>query len=127
MTSGKPLPEEELDQVIDALNAERTPPAASSQEVADHVVLVRALKSLGDPAAHGTAPPPAARAGRRGRGSRRRWWVWTAAAAVAAGVMLAAQALLPGLDSRNWVLAMEQAVAQLTSYHGVLEVQMANA
>lgn len=126
MTSGKPLPEEELDQVIDALNAGRTPPAPSSTEAADHAVLVRALKSLGEERTPGAAPSPAV-AARRNRRSRRRPLFWAAAAAVAAGVMLAVQALVPGLGARNWVLAMEQAVAQLTSYHGVLEVQTTNA
>src|SRR5690606_10491118 len=120
MTSGKPLPEEELDQVIDALNAGRTPPAPSSAEAADHAVLVRALKSLSEERTPGAAPSPAV-AARRNRRSRRRPLFWAAAAAVAAGVMLAVQALVPGLGARNWVLAMEQAVAQLTSYHGVLE------
>ncbi|HEX6989344.1 MAG TPA: sigma-E factor regulatory protein RseB domain-containing protein [Bacillota bacterium] len=126
MTSGMPLPEEELDRLIDALNAGRTPPAPSTAEAADHEVLVRALKGLGESSTLDTAPVPA-QVGRRTRRSRRRPLFWAAAAAVAAGVLLGVQALVPGLGDRNWVLAMEQAVAQLTSYHGVLEVQTTNA
>lgn len=116
MTSVKPLPEEELDRVIDALNAGRTPPDPSTADAADHAVLVRALKAMGD------LPTQAARRRRRGR-----WVLWAAAAAVAAGVVLAVQVLLPGPGDRNWVQAMEQAVAQLHSYHGVLEVRTTNA
>src|SRR5690606_17087448 len=113
MTSVKPLPEEELDRVIDALNAGRTPPDPSTADAADHAVLVRALKAMGD------LPTQAARRRRRGR-----WVLWAAAAA---GVVLAVQVLLPGPGDRSWVQAMEQAVAQLHSYHGVLEVRTTNA
>src|SRR5690606_28190202 len=116
MTSVKPLPEEELDRVIDALNAGRTPPDPSTADAADHAVLVRALKAMGD------LPTQAARRRRRGR-----WVQWAAAAAVAAGVVLAVQVLLPGPGDRNCVQATEQAAAPRRPARGGLGVRTANA
>lgn len=124
MTAGRD-PEAELDQYIDALNDERQPEQASSPDLAALYKTVRSIKAMKEQATPAvgfeekllTSLKPAPR--RRPN----RWWM----AAVAAAAAVVAVLVVPGLMHADVAVAMAKAVAKVQSYHGTLEVRVANA
>lgn len=124
----KPQPdhEQQLDQYINALNAERRPEQPSAGEVAGLLRTVRSVKALKDPAepSPGFAARLLGRQDLQGTGrSRFRWWT---AAGVAAAVLLLV-VLIPTLGRQDVALAMAKAIDQIERYHGTLEMRMTNA
>jgi len=118
-------PEEEIDKLIDALTAETEPEPAITPETAELLATVRTVRQLREPAAprdeficslpRSLSPQ-----------SRIRRWFYPAVAA--AGILLLfALTLGNAITNRDAVYAMEQAVANLQNYHGVLTMQTENA
>jgi outer membrane lipoprotein-sorting protein len=118
--------EQELDQYIDALNAERRPEQPSSPEVAALAYTVRSVKALKQPA--GPSPGFEARLLQRpelqGRGRPRTRWLLTASVAAAAVLLVA---VAPSLMHQDVALAMAKAIDRVERYHGTLEMRLANA
>lgn len=119
--------EERLDQIIDALNQERRPPRPDDRETAELLALVLALRQLREPAAPSPGFPWRLRKAVSGRGTRGSRLVPVAAALVAGLLLLAVFGSWPQPWRQDVVHAMEQAVARLQSYHGILEVRALNA
>ncbi|HZD59339.1 MAG TPA: sigma-E factor regulatory protein RseB domain-containing protein, partial [Anaerolineae bacterium] len=118
--------EQELDLLIDSLNQEQQPKQISNRETAELLAVVRAVKSLGKQA------EPSLDLGSRvysalGGRSRRRWALPSVAALVAGLLLLAAITTWTSFLNRDVVYAMEQAIARLNNYYGVLEVHSKNA
>ncbi|MDD2234125.1 MAG: sigma-E factor regulatory protein RseB domain-containing protein [Desulfitobacteriaceae bacterium] len=139
-------PENRLSDYIDTLNAEHEPEerhgAADTPEMEKLLATVRLVRTLREPAlpAHGyperLAKTVADKISKNKHmeqkqgmkpGKRRRSWIWPSVAAVVAGVLLFA-ALSSWSDwfKDDMVYAMEKAVAQLTNYHGILEMRSQN-
>jgi len=71
---------------------------------------------------------PAGRISKMAAGRARRRWLLPSVAAMIAGLLLfAVLTSWTGLFNRDVAYAMEKAVAQLTNYHGVLEMRSKNA
>ncbi|HEY8345837.1 MAG TPA: sigma-E factor regulatory protein RseB domain-containing protein [Symbiobacteriaceae bacterium] len=121
----RPDPEQELNQYIDALDAEKRPEPPSTPEMESLFRTVRTVKALKEPAEPSPDFEQRLLSSLRGEQGRRRrlWWAGAGLAAVAAVLLLV---LVPGLGRRDVVAAMVQAVEQVHRYHGVLEVRMAN-
>lgn len=117
--------EEELDLFIDSLNKEQEPERVSNPETAELLAVVRAVKSLGRPAA--PSPNFGDRVYSAIRGRSRPRWALPSAALAAGLLLLAVITTWTGSFNRDVVYAMEQAVGQLTSYYGILEVRSSNA
>jgi hypothetical protein len=131
-------PEEELDDIIDALNAGRKPgrDAPVSEEMANLLPALAAVRHLAEP------PPPRSRIrsterisgtgepsssetrGHAFRPSLKRLATLAIAATILAVIGLS---LVPRLLGRDVVLAMSRAVERVTSYHGLMEVRARNA
>lgn len=119
--------EEELDKLIDLLNQEQGPKEKLDQETAELFAVVRAVKSLKEPAKPSEELEEKILQKVRKK-KRPKLWKWLPAAALVAGVLIFTainpwQAKL-GNDP---VYAMEQAVSRLNSYYGVMEVYSENA
>lgn len=97
--------ERKLDQQIDGLLAGRQPDAGGDAEMAGLLAMAREVRLLSE--------PPQAR--------RRPRWMGLRAALTAVAALFLIVLLAPGFGQRNVVLAMEKALAELHSYHGVLE------
>lgn len=120
-------PEEWLDQQIDLLTQERRPATPPDDESAELLAVVIAGKRLGPQAVPslefmGRACNQAVSKipGRPSRFLRSRLARYVALAAVAASLMVGIT-FLPPFQSRRMAYAMQQAVANLTTYHAVVE------
>lgn len=104
--------EAELDRQLDRLNSGLGPDANLSPAVAELVAVARLVS----------------RAGSRRRRGRSRLWVRIAVGAAALALVLGAGSYTwRGVQSRQVVFAMDEAVAALSSYHGILAVKNGNA
>jgi len=119
----KHSPELELDYLIDQLNNEQKPQPDLSSEASESLAVVRAVKALRPQA------EPDKNLGNRIYDSikpNRRSWMPVSLTAIAAGLLLF-MFFTTWNNVNNIVYAMEKAVANLTSYHGVIEVREKNA
>jgi outer membrane lipoprotein-sorting protein len=119
-------PEHELDSLIDTLNHEQQPKQRMTSEMAQMLAVVRAVRTLREPAS------PSRDFGDRicavmKRRPRRRWAMVTVAALAAGLLLCIALTNRIGLFDRNVVYAMDKAVSRLSNYYGVLEMRAENA
>jgi outer membrane lipoprotein-sorting protein len=143
--------ENRLSEYIDALNAELEPEKhqgpAGTPELEKLLATVRRVRTLREPALPETGYPkrlaetvasrlnqpdepglkPDRREHKKTAGRSRRKWFLPPVAALAAGLLLLVVFGWTGLFNRDVAYAMEKAVAQLASYHGVLEMRSRNA
>ena len=121
----KRFPEKELDQFIEALNQERRPEPGQDPELLELTSVVRMVKSLRQPAE--PTPDFGHRVHQAFRGKARSRRVFAPLAALAAGLLLVLvfQAW-SSFFNQDLVLAMEQAVARLNNYHGIIEMRTTN-
>ncbi|MGI6650137.1 MAG: hypothetical protein ACOX5W_14150 [Bacillota bacterium] len=121
----KRFPEKELDQFIEALNQERRPEPGQDPELLELTSVVRMVKSLRQPAE--PTPDFGHRVRQAFRGKARSRRVFAPLAALAAGLLLVLvfQAW-SSFFNQDLVLAMEQAVARLNNYHGIIEMRTTN-
>lgn len=145
-------PENRLSDYIDALNAEQEPEkhrgAADTPELAKLLATARSVRTLREPALPEPGYPqrlakavasnlnqpvepgsiPGSRINKVAAGRSRRKCSIPSVAALVAGLLLFALFTgWNGLFNRDVAYAMEKAVAQLSNYHGVLEVRSKNA
>lgn len=123
-------PESKLSDYIDDLNAEREPEkrrgTADNPELAKLLATARLVRTLKEPALPDSGYPQ--RLAKAVAGRLRRRWVLPSVATLAAGLLLCAVLInWTGLFKPEVVYAMEKAVAQLSNYHGVLEMRSKNA
>lgn len=143
--------EERLSSYIDALNAEQEPEkhqgAAGDPELEKLLATVRRVRTLKEPALPESGYPQrlaetvaaslkrpdesgimhGGRVFQKTSGRPRRKWFLPPVAAMVAGLLLLVVFGWGGLFNSDVAGAMEKAVAQLASYHGVLEVRVQNA
>lgn len=122
--------EQELDLIIDAFNLERNPHKAGQEELnrdmAEMLATVRTVRTLRTPAE--PDPDLEQRIARLFGTAPRRKGISFRIGAVAAGVLLiVALTIGKGFFQGDIVYAMEKAVSQLSSYHGVLEMSSENS
>lgn len=104
------------------LGASSQPPALSPEKRAR--IASRARQTLGLTAETRRPPAPVTPLRRSAAGRNPRWrWLLTAAVSAAAACAIV---LAPGMNQENISLAMEKAIANLDSYHGVVELQWLN-
>lgn len=129
---------EAINAYIDALNAENEPEKqqgnADVPELARLLKTVRLVRSLREPALPAPGYPQrlaqavAGAIQKKSPAGRSRRRAFPPVAALVAGILLCAVLLnWGGLFHRDAVYAMEKAVANLTNYHGVLEMRACNA
>ncbi len=122
----KQFPEQELDVLIDSLNQERKPQQKPNTETAELLAVVRAVKSLRQPAEPSSSFNQKVLEKVRGQSRRRRTLL--PVAALGAGLLLfTVFTNWSGLFNNDPVYAMEKAVAKLSNYHGILEMRSRNA
>ena len=114
--------EEQLDLLINSLNNEQKPPQKINDETSELLAIVRAVKSTRPPA------EPSANLGHRIYNSikkaNHRPRILIPAALVACLLVFAV--LITWNSKVNVAYAMEKAVANLTNYHGILEIRAKN-
>lgn len=136
-------PESRLSAYIDALNAEKQPKehlATDDPEMEKLMATVRLVRTLKEPALPDAEFPqrlaktvadslqaPQAPA-KSNNPAKRKWYSFSTAVALVAGLLLiVVLANWGSFFNHSVVYAMEQAVAQLSNYHGVLEIRSRNA
>ncbi len=137
--------EKKLSDYIDDLNAEREPEkhqgVADTPELENLLSTARIVRTLREPAmpapgyperlaqavAHKIPKSKDAEQKMIHVKSRRTWFFPSVAALVAGLLLFAVLSNWYGLFNSNAVYAMEKAVAQLSNYHGILEIRSQNA